>query len=33
MDTVQQWRYEPYTCNGIAIEVETIVSVNYSLNF
>lgn len=29
LDAVQQWRYEPYTCNGVAIEVESIVSVTF----
>jgi TonB family protein len=32
LDAVQQWRYEPFTCNGIAIDVETIVLVSYSLS-
>ena len=33
LDAVQQWRYEPYTCNGIAIEVESVVVVTFSVNF
>jgi TonB family protein len=32
LDAVQQWRYEPYTCNGVAIEVETVFLVNYTLS-
>lgn len=33
LDAVQQWRYIPYTCWGIgAIEVETMIVVNFSLN-
>lgn len=31
LEAVQQWRYEPYTCNGIPVEVESVVQVNYSL--
>jgi periplasmic protein TonB len=30
LDAVQQWRYEPYTCQNIPIEVETMIEVNYS---
>lgn len=33
LDAVQQWRYEPYTCNGIAIAVESIVSVTFAADF
>jgi TonB family protein len=33
LDAVQQWRYKPYTCDGIAIEVESIVVVTFNLNF
>jgi TonB family protein len=33
LDAVQQWRYEPYACNGIALEVETTVLVDFSLRF
>jgi TonB family protein len=32
LDAVQQWRYEPYMCNGVAMEVETVLLVNYSLS-
>jgi TonB family protein len=32
LQAVQQWRYEPYTCNGVPVEVESVVQVNYSLN-
>jgi TonB family protein len=31
LDAVQQWRYEPATCNGIEVEVETVITVIYSL--
>jgi TonB family protein len=31
LDAVQQWRYEPATCNGIPVDVETVITVNYSL--
>jgi TonB family protein len=31
LDAVQQWRYEPYTCNGVPIDVESVVSVNFTL--
>lgn len=31
LEAVQQWRYEPYTCNGVPVEVESTVQVNYSL--
>jgi TonB family protein len=33
LDAVKQWRYDPYTCNGIPTEVETTVQVNFSLHF
>ena len=33
LDAVQQWRYKPYTCDGIgAVEVETLIVVNFSLS-
>ena len=33
LDAVQQWRYKPYTCDGIgAVEVETLMVVNFSLS-
>ena len=31
VDAVQQWRYRPYILNGEAVEVETHVTVNFSL--
>lgn len=32
LDAAQQWRYKPYTCDGIgAVEVETLIVVNFSL--
>ena len=31
VDAVQQWRYRPYLLNGEAVEVETHVTVNFSL--
>ena len=31
MDAVKRWRYEPATCSGNAVEIETIVTVNYTL--
>jgi TonB family protein len=31
LDAVQQWRYEPYTCQDTPVEVETVIQVNYSL--
>lgn len=31
LDAVRQWRYEPSICNGVAMEVETVLLVNYSL--
>jgi len=30
-DAVKQWRYKPYLLNGEAVEVETIVTVNFNL--
>ena len=30
--TVKQWRYKPYTLNGEAVEVETMVQMNFRLN-
>ena len=33
LDAAQQWRYKPYTCDGIgAVEVETLIVVNFSLS-
>ena len=31
LEGVQQWFYKPATCNGTPIEVETVLTVNYSL--
>lgn len=32
IDAVRQWRYRPYILNGEAVEVETTVMVNFTLN-
>ena len=32
IDAVQQWRYKPYILNGDAVEVETTIQVNFTLN-
>ena len=29
---LKEWRYEPATCNGKPVEVETVLRVNYSLS-
>ncbi|MGA9977338.1 MAG: energy transducer TonB [Candidatus Sulfotelmatobacter sp.] len=31
LEAVRQWRYRPYMCNGLPVEVETTVQVSYSL--
>ncbi len=31
LDAVQYWRYEPYRCNGVPVEVESEIKVNFSL--
>jgi TonB family protein len=31
LEGVQQWLYKPATCNGTPVEVETVLTVNYSL--
>ena len=31
LEAVQQWRYDPYVCNGVPVEVESTVQVNYRL--
>ncbi len=31
MDAVRQWRYRPFLVNGITVEVETVVTVNFKL--
>ncbi len=32
LDAVRQWRWEPATCNGVAVEIEVVIKVNYQLN-
>jgi TonB family protein len=32
LNAVQQWRYEPYTCDGTPVDVETVLQVNYRLS-
>src|SRR5438270_4791657 len=32
IDAVRQWRYKPYILNGDAVEVETTIMVNFTLN-
>jgi len=32
LDAVQQWRYKPTYLNGQAVEVETVITVIYSIN-
>lgn len=32
MDAVKQWKYKPYLLNGKAVEVETQITVNYTLS-
>jgi protein TonB len=32
VDAVKQWRYRPYSLNGEAVEVETQITVNFTLN-
>jgi periplasmic protein TonB len=32
LDAVKQWRYRPYLLNGEAVEVETQITVNFTLN-
>jgi TonB family protein len=31
VSTIQEWRYEPATCNGKPVEIETVMWVNYTL--
>ena len=31
MDAVRQWKYEPFNCNGVPVEIETQVTVNFTL--
>jgi len=33
LDAIQQWRYEPATCNSVALDIEAVLTVNYSLRF
>jgi protein TonB len=32
LDAVRQWRYRPTSLNGVPVEVETIITVIYTLN-
>lgn len=32
MNAVSQWRYQPTKLNGVPVEVETVITVIYSLN-
>jgi TonB family protein len=32
VESVKKWEYKPYLLNGVAVEVETIVNVTYSLS-
>jgi protein TonB len=32
LDAVRQWRYKPYLLNGEPVEVETVITVNFSLS-
>ena len=32
MDAVQQWSYRPYVLNGVAVEVDTTVTINFTLS-
>jgi protein TonB len=32
MEAVRQWQYKPYILNGEAIEVETQITVNFTLS-
>ena len=31
MEAVKQWRYKPYFLNGEPVEVETVITVNFTL--
>jgi periplasmic protein TonB len=31
MDAIRQWRYEPYFCGGVPVEVESTTVVTFSL--
>jgi TonB family protein len=33
MEAVKKWKYKPYTLNGEPVEVETLVTVNFTLSF
>jgi len=33
LDAVQQWRYEPFTCQNTPVEVESVIQVNYALSY
>jgi protein TonB len=30
LEAVEQWRYRPYVLNGEAVEVETLITVNFN---
>jgi TonB family protein len=32
LSAITQWRYEPATCNGTAVDVQTVLKVNYTLS-
>lgn len=32
LDAIKQWTYEPATCNGVPVEVDTTISINYTLS-
>jgi TonB family protein len=32
LDAAKYWRYEPYRCNGVAVEVDSEIKVNFSLH-
>ncbi len=31
LEAARKWRYEPYRCNGVPVEVDTTMSINFSL--
>jgi periplasmic protein TonB len=32
MDAAQQWRYQPYLLNGRPVEVDTTITINFTLS-